>query len=53
LSSVKTILIEVEGENEENAETLIEVPLSNAGFREDVSARNSGSGRNRLYRKCQ
>lgn len=53
LSSVKTILIEVEGENEENAETLIEVPLSNAGFREDVSARNSGSGRNRLYRKYQ
>ena len=53
LPNVKTILIEVEGENEGHVETLIEVPLSNAGFREDVSARNSGSGKNRLYRKYQ
>jgi FkbM family methyltransferase len=49
LRNVKSILIEVEGENAEHADTLIEPHLHRAGFEEDVSVRNTGSGRNRLY----
>ncbi|MDX1519704.1 MAG: FkbM family methyltransferase, partial [Gammaproteobacteria bacterium] len=49
LPAVKAILVEVEGNNAEHADTLIEPQLKNAGFSEDLSVRNSGSGRNRLY----
>ncbi len=49
LPQIKSILIEVEGKNAENVETLIEAPLIKAGFREDLDIRNSGSGKNRLY----
>lgn len=49
LKKVKAILIEIEGKNAEQAETLIEPVLLNAGLMEDISVRQSGSGRNRLY----
>ena len=49
LPKVKRMLIEVEGRNAEQVNTLIESPLQAAGFHEDLSVRASGSGRNRLY----
>ncbi len=49
LPQVKTLLIEVEHENADKAESLIEPPLHQAGFAEDMTVRNSGSGRNRLF----
>ncbi len=51
LPRVRTLLIEVEGENAEHADRLIEPPLLKAGFTEDMAVRASGSGRNRLYRR--
>jgi len=51
LPFVKSILIEVEGENADNVEKLIDAPLAKANFHEDINARLSGSGRNRIYRK--
>lgn len=53
LPLIKSILIEVEGNNAENVETLIEAPLLKAGFHEDPDVRNSGSGRNRLYKNSR
>jgi len=51
LNQVKSVIIEVEGENALEAATRIEPPLFAAGLVEDVSVRTSGSRRNRLYRR--
>lgn len=49
LPKVKTVIVEVEGENLKNVEERIEAPLFAAGFIEDMSVRGAGSNRNRLY----
>ncbi len=49
LKSVKSVLIEVEGDNAAEAATRIDRPLTAAGLVEDLSVREAGSGRNRLY----
>jgi len=49
LKRVRSVLIEVEGENAAQAAERIEPPLLAAGLKEDLSVRTSGSGRNRLY----
>jgi FkbM family methyltransferase len=51
LPLVKSVLVEVEGENAEAAATRIDPPLAAAGLVEDVAMRGQGSGRNRLYRR--
>lgn len=48
LPKVKTIVVEVEGDNEAEA-AKVEAPLKKAGFEEDPSHREKGKGRNRLY----
>jgi len=52
LKSVKSLLIEVEGENAEEAATRIDKPLAAAGLVEDQRLRTLGSKRNRLYRRA-
>jgi hypothetical protein len=52
LPQVRTILIEVEGDNAREAESRIEAPLKAAGFAEDHAVREAGSKRNRLYRNA-
>ncbi|MEO6340940.1 MAG: FkbM family methyltransferase [Caulobacteraceae bacterium] len=52
LPRVRTLLIEVEGENADHAAERIDAPLAAAGFAEDVAFRGQGSGRNRLYRNA-
>jgi hypothetical protein len=49
LRTVKTVLVEIEGTNADNSEDRIVRPLLDGGLREDVSMRNAGSGRNRLF----
>lgn len=49
LPHVASILIEIEGDNADQAAQRFEQPLAEAGFVEDVSWRNRGSCRNRLY----
>ena len=49
LTSVRSVLVEVEGDNAAEAATRIEPPLTAAGLTEDLSVRAAGSGRNRLY----
>lgn len=49
LQTVRSVLVEVEGDNAAQAATRIEPPLTEAGLVEDVSVREAGSGRNRLY----
>ena len=49
LPKVKTVIVEVEGENLKHVEDRIEAPLFAAGFTEDMSVRGAGSNRNRLY----
>lgn len=49
LRTVRSVLIEVEGDNAAQAATRIDPPLTAAGLTEDLSVRASGSGRNRLY----
>ena len=49
LAKVRSVLIEVEGENAAQAATRIEPPLTAAGLVENLSVRQQGSGRNRLY----
>lgn len=49
LRSVRSVLVEVEGENLKNVGERIETPLFAAGFTEDLSVRGAGSNRNRLY----
>jgi FkbM family methyltransferase len=51
LPLVKSVLVEVEGENAEAAATRIDPPLTAAGLVEDLAMRGQGSGRNRLYRR--
>lgn len=50
LPMIKSVLVEVEGDNAREAATRIEPPLFAAGFVEDTAVRTTGSGRNRLYR---
>ena len=50
LPRVRSVLIEVEGENAADAAVLIDAPLATAGLVEDHAFRGQGSGRNRLYR---
>jgi FkbM family methyltransferase len=51
LPLVRTVLVEVEGRNADEAATRIEPALTAAGFKEDVAVREQGSKRNRLYRR--
>ncbi|HEX6859520.1 MAG TPA: FkbM family methyltransferase [Caulobacteraceae bacterium] len=51
LPLVKAVLVEVEGQNADEAATRIEPALRAAGFAEDLSVRERGSKRNRLYRR--
>jgi FkbM family methyltransferase len=51
LSAVRSVMIEVEGQNAEHAAARIEAPLFAAGLVEDVAVRTRGSKRNRLYRR--
>ncbi len=52
LKSVRSVLIEVEGDNAAEAASRIEPPLKVAGLVEDMAVRSAGSGRNRLYRRA-
>lgn len=52
LKSVKTLIIEVEGQNAEQARATIEDPLAQAGLKEDMSFREQGSKRNRLFKRA-
>lgn len=49
LKSVKSVVVEVEGENATDAAARIDPPLNAAGLKEDLAMRGQGSGRNRLY----
>jgi len=49
LKAVKTLTMEVEGENTGEALVKLEQPLNDAGFKEETSHRDKGSKRNRLY----
>ena len=49
LTKVKTIVVEVEGDNEAESTEMVEGPLKKAGFVEEASHREKGKGRNRLY----
>ncbi len=52
LQKVRSVLIEVEGDNAAEAAQRIDPPLNAAGLIEDLSVRTVGSGRNRLYRRA-
>ena len=49
LSKVDSILIEIEGINLVDNLSKIEDIISHSGLEEDISWRNKGSGRNRMY----
>jgi FkbM family methyltransferase len=49
LPRVKTVIVEVEGDNLAHVASRIEAPLLAAGLREDTRVRGAGSNRNRLY----
>jgi FkbM family methyltransferase len=49
LRAVKSVIVEVEGANAADADARISAPLAAAGLREDVSWRDMGSKRNRLF----
>jgi FkbM family methyltransferase len=49
LPRVKSVIVEVEGDNLKYVADRIEAPLCAAGLREDLSVRGAGSDRNRLY----
>lgn len=51
LARVKTVLIEVEGEAVATVADDVEAPLAAAGLTEDLSMRDRGSARNRLFRR--
>jgi FkbM family methyltransferase len=53
LPLVKSVLVEVEGDNAAKAASRIDPPLAVAGLFEDLAMRDQGSGRNRLYRRRQ
>ena len=49
LKRVRSVLVEVEGDNAKEAAVRIDPPLKAAGLVEDLTVRDAGSGRNRLY----
>lgn len=49
LKQVKTVMVEVEGENEKFAAERIDAPLVAAGLHEDIAFRAKGNPRNRLF----
>jgi len=49
LPHITSIIIEVEGSNAEHVTERIEAPLKAAGFEEDLSCREKGGKRNRIY----
>lgn len=49
LARVKTVMVEVEGENEKFAAERIDAPLKAAGLHEDMAFRAKGNPRNRLF----
>lgn len=49
LKKVRTVIVEVEGDNAAEAATRIDPPLLAAGLKEDLAMRERGSKRNRLY----
>jgi FkbM family methyltransferase len=49
LLNARTVIVEVEGKNLAEAETRIDQPLIAAGFKEELSFRDMGSKRNRLF----
>ena len=49
LRAVKSVMIEVEGENADRSDQLIDPPLAAAGLVERKNVRDQGSKRNRLY----
>ncbi len=49
LKRVKTVLVEVEGDNEKFSAERIDAPLMAAGLHEDMSFRAKGNPRNRLF----
>jgi FkbM family methyltransferase len=49
LRGVKSVIVEVEGDNAADFDARIAAPLNAAGLREDVSWRVKGSKRNRLF----
>jgi len=49
LSKINSILVEIEGSNLKENLNKIESIIQDAGLQEDMSWRNKGSGRNRLY----
>lgn len=51
LKTVKSVVVEVEGENAAEAAERIDPPLNAAGLAEDLAFRTRGSKRNRLYRR--
>ena len=51
LKGVKSVVVEVEGENAAEAATRLDPLLNAAGLVEDVGFRAQGSARNRLYRR--
>ncbi len=51
LAGIKSVVIEVEGENAAHAETRLDPMLVAAGLAEDIGFRTRGSARNRLYRR--
>lgn len=52
LPLIKSVMVEVEGDNARDAATRIDEPLLAAGFIEDMAVRDAGSRRNRLYRRA-
>jgi FkbM family methyltransferase len=52
LRAVKSVMIEVEGRNAEEAAVRLDPHLSAAGLVEDAGVRGAGSGRNRLYKRA-
>lgn len=51
LKGVKSLIVEVEGENALHAEQAIDPALAAAGLVEDLAVRTTGSMRNRIYRR--
>lgn len=49
LKGVRSVLVEVEGENEAHAAERIDRPLNAAGLKEDLAFRAKGNPRNRLF----
>ncbi len=52
LRGVKSVLIEVEGQNADEAAIRLDPQFAAAGLTEDLTMRGAGSGRNRLYTRA-